>query len=270
MASQTSTKHGVGMTNAPGSPRVPDDTRVYAIGDIHGRADLVHDMMQRIAHDRNAASPVRETIVVFVGDYVDRGPDSAGVLDQIARRGPDSAGVLDQIARLSRDDSFTTCLLKGNHEVMFLDFLAEPSAFLHWAMNGGLSTLESYDIDVAAMSQDNPERLRQMVLEAIPDAHLELLRNLKTSVVVGDYMFVHAGVRPGVPLDAQAEQDLIWIREPFLDFEGDLGKIVVHGHTPTNEPDIRSNRIDIDTLAWRSGTLTALVLENVSRRFLQT
>jgi serine/threonine protein phosphatase 1 len=256
MASQTSTKHGVGMTNAPGSPRVPDDTRVYAIGDIHGRADLVHDMMQRIAHDRNAASPVRETIVVFVGDYVDRGPDSAGVLDQIAR--------------LSRDDSFTTCLLKGNHEVMFLDFLAEPSAFLHWAMNGGLSTLESYDIDVAALSQDNPERLRQMVLEAIPDAHLELLRNLKTSVVVGDYMFVHAGVRPGVPLDAQAEQDLIWIREPFLDFEGDLGKIVVHGHTPTNEPDIRSNRIDIDTLAWRSGTLTALVLENVSRRFLQT
>jgi serine/threonine protein phosphatase 1 len=99
---------------------------------------------------------------------------------------------------------------------------------------------------------------------------LKLLRGLETSVVVGDYMFVHAGVRPGVPLDAQLERDLIWIREPFLDFEGDLGKFVIHGHTPVPEPDIRVNRIDIDTLAWRSGTLTALVLEGADRRFLQT
>ena len=242
--------------NEPKEPRVPDGVRVYAIGDIHGRADLLADMMQRIMRDSNAAPPVRETILVFVGDYVDRGGDSAGVLDQLVR--------------LKGEERFTTHLLKGNHEVMFLDFLADASVFFQWEANGGVTTLESYDIDVAAAPEDSPERLRHMALEAIPDAHLKLLRGLETSVVVGDYMFVHAGVRPGVPLDAQLERDLIWIREPFLDFEGDLGKFVIHGHTPVAEPDIRVNRIDIDTLAWRSGTLTALVLKGADRRFLQT
>jgi len=256
MTNQTGPAQEPAADNGATSPRVPDDTRVYAIGDIHGRADLLSDIMQRISRDSNAAPPVRETILVFVGDYVDRGPDSAGVIDKLLT--------------LTRGDGYTTHLLKGNHEVMFLDFLAEPAAFFQWAMNGGVSTLESYDLDTAAVPEDRPERLRHMALEAIPDAHLKLLRGLKTSVVVGDYMFVHAGVRPGVPLDAQLEHDLIWIREPFLDYEGELGKLVIHGHTPVQEPDIRANRIDIDTLAWRSGTLTALVLEGSSRRFLQT
>lgn len=256
MASQTGAGQHQAADNGTKSPRVPDDKRVYAIGDIHGRADLLADIMQRISRDSNAAPAVRETILVFVGDYVDRGPDSAGVLDQLLK--------------LKSGDSYTTHLLKGNHEVMFLDFLAEPSAFFQWAANGGVTTLEAYDIDVAAAREQNPERLRHMALEAIPDSHLKLLRNLESSVIIGDYMFAHAGVRPGVPLDAQLERDLIWIREQFLNYEGDLGKFVVHGHTPVPEPDIRANRIDIDTLAWRSGTLTALVLEGAERRFLHT
>lgn len=256
MASETGSENGDGAQAGPKTPRVPDDIRVYAIGDIHGRADLLSEMMQRITRDSNAAPPVRETILVFVGDYVDRGADSAGVIDQLVA--------------LKGGDRFKTHLLKGNHEVMFLDFLAEPSAFFQWAANGGVTTLESYDIDVAAVPEDSPERLRHMALETIPDEHLKLLRSLETSVIIGDYMFAHAGVRPGVPLDAQLERDLIWIREPFLDYQGDLGKVVIHGHTPVPEPEIRANRIDIDTLAWRSGMLTALVLEGANRRFLQT
>ena len=238
------------------APQVPEGTRVYAIGDIHGRADLLADMTRRIAADCAAVPPARRTVLVFVGDYVDRGADSAGVIDQLLwlRANPD----------------YETHLLRGNHEVMFLDFLDDPAAFFQWAANGGVPTLASYDIDVDAMRDQLPAVLRDTAVSAIPDAHLELLRGLESVVVIGDYLFAHAGVRPGVPIEAQAEQDLIWIREPFLDYDGDLGKLVVHGHTPVSEPEIRSNRIDIDTLAWRSGTLTALVLEGASRRFLQT
>jgi len=238
------------------APQVPEGTRVYAVGDIHGRADLLADMTQRIAADCAAAPPVRRTVLVFVGDYVDRGADSAGVIDQLLR--------------LRANPDYETHLLKGNHEVMFLDFLEDPAAFFQWAANGGVPTLASYDIDVDAMRDQLPAVLRDTAVSAIPDAHLELLRGLESMVVIGDYLFAHAGLRPGVPIEAQAEQDLIWIREPFLDYDGDLGKLVVHGHTPVSEPEIRSNRIDIDTLAWRSGTLTALVLEGESRRFLQT
>ncbi len=256
MASETGAVRASGPQQQPDGPRVPDNVRVYAIGDIHGRADLLGNMMQRIFDDSNAAAPARDTILVFVGDYIDRGPDSAGVLDQLIE--------------LKNDERFTTYLLKGNHEVMFLDFLAEPSMFFQWAINGGVTTLESYGIDVVAARDESPQRLRQITLAAVPDSHLVLLRNLENSRTIGDYMFAHAGVRPGVPLDAQQEEDLIWIREPFLDFEGDFGKTIIHGHTPVPEPDIRANRIDIDTLAWRSGVLTALVLEGAQRRFLQT
>jgi serine/threonine protein phosphatase 1 len=238
------------------APQVPDGTRVYAVGDIHGRADLLADMTQRIAADCAAAPPVRRNVLVFVGDYVDRGADSSGVIDQLLR--------------LRANPDYETHLLKGNHEVMFLDFLEDPAAFFQWAANGGVPTLASYDIDVDAMRDQLPAVLRDTAVSAIPDAHLELLRGLESMVVIGDYLFAHAGIRPGVSIEAQAEHDLIWIREPFLDHQGDLGKVVVHGHTPVPEPDIRSNRVNIDTLAWRNGTLTALVLEGDSRRFLQT
>ncbi len=253
MSSETSDQPGCMNSRAA---RVPEGTRVYAVGDIHGRADLLADMSQRIAADRAAAPPVRRTMLVFVGDYVDRGADSAGVIDQLLR--------------LRANPDYETHLLKGNHEVMFLDFLDDPAAFFQWAANGGVPTLASYDIDAEAMRDQLPVALRDTAVSAIPDAHLELLRGLESMVVIGDYLFAHAGIRPGVPIEAQAEHDLIWIREPFLDHEGDLGKVVVHGHTPVPEPEIRSNRVNIDTLAWRSGRLTALVLEGGSRRFLQT
>lgn len=236
--------------------RVPEGVRVYAVGDIHGRADLLDDMMQLVETDSEAVVPARETILVFIGDYVDRGPDSAGVIDRLLT--------------LVRDRRYRTHLLKGNHEVMFLNFLEDPAALFQWAVNGGAATMESYDIDVQAMQMEPSEDLRQLALAAIPADHLKLLRNLETFVVIGDYLFVHAGVRPGVPLAEQSEDDMVWIREPFLEHEGDLGKFVIHGHTPVREPDIRTNRIDIDTLAWRSGKLTTLVLEGASRRFLTT
>lgn len=240
------------------SARVPDGVRIYAVGDIHGRADLLVRMLHLIEADGNAAMAVRETMLVFIGDYVDRGPDSAGVIDKLLS--------------LKRDSRYTCHLLKGNHEVMFMDFLEDPAAFLHWAVNGGVETLESYGVDVAAIAEGEggADALGQAAIAAIPDAHLALLANLETWVTVGDYLFVHAGIRPGVPLEAQVDQDLIWIREPFLDYEGDFGKVVVHGHTPVRAPEVRANRIDIDTLAWRSDTLTALVVEGNSRRFLQT
>lgn len=239
--------------------RVPDGLRVYAVGDIHGRADLLARMLHLIADDSNGAEPVSETVLVFIGDYVDRGPDSAGVLDQLLS--------------MRREGRYTCRFLKGNHEAMFMDFLSDPTAFLAWAVNGGVETLESYGIDVGPIAEGpgGAEALGRAARAAVPEAHINLLNKLETHVSLGDYLFVHAGIRPGVPLEAQAERDLIWIREPFLDYEGDLGKVVVHGHTPVRDgPEVRANRIDIDTLAWRSGTLTALVLEGESRRFLQT
>lgn len=259
MASEPSLKPQAAPGDRVPPARVPDGLRVYAIGDIHGRADLLLRMLHLIEADGNAAAPVRETVLVFIGDYVDRGPDSAGVIDTLLS--------------LKRDRRYTCYLLKGNHEVMFMDFLDDPAVFLHWAINGGVETLESYGIDVGAITGglEGAETLGRAARASIPDAHLALLANLETWVTLGDYLFVHAGVRPGVPLEAQADEDLIWIREPFLDYEGDFGKVVVHGHTPVrNGPEVRTNRIDIDTLAWRSGTLTALVLEGASRRFLQT
>lgn len=238
--------------------RVDDDMRVYAIGDIHGRADLLRRMMHLIERDSNDASPVRETVLVFIGDYVDRGPDSAGVIDLLLQ--------------VSSDSDYRTHALKGNHEVMFLEFLSDPTALFQWAANGGAETLESYgiDVDAAAHRPDGAEKLRRTALSVIPDDHLAFLSQLEIAVQIGDYVFVHAGIRPGVPLEEQDEHDMIWIREPFLDHSGDFGKVVVHGHTPVREPEIKSNRIDIDTLAWRSGQLTALVLENGAMRFLST
>jgi len=247
-----------GAADEANAARVPDGTRVYAIGDIHGRADLLTRMLHLIEADGNGAPAVREMILIFVGDYVDRGPDSSGVIDSLLS--------------LKRDSRYSCHLLKGNHEVMFMDFLEDPAAFLHWAINGGVETLESYGIDVGAIAEGRggAEALGRAAHAAIPNAHLVLLANLETWVTVGDYLFVHAGIRPGMPLEAQVDQDLIWIRQPFLDCENDFGKVVVHGHTPVSEPEVRPNRIDIDTLAWRSGKLTALVLEGNSRRFLQT
>jgi serine/threonine protein phosphatase 1 len=224
--------------------------RVYAVGDIHGRLDLLDRLLAQITA-YEAARPSPRTLLVFLGDYIDRGPDSRGVIERLLHGLPQGAE-----ARF----------LRGNHEWMMLRCLAAPGYFPNWGMNGGWETLESYGVS-GRLASDTREMVSQLAVE-LPDAHLDFLQGLETSLTVGDYFFVHAGVRPGVALDQQAEQDLLFIREPFLSHDGAFGKIVVHGHTPVREPEIRENRIGIDTGAVFTGRLTALRLEEDRREFL--
>jgi serine/threonine protein phosphatase 1 len=232
--------------------KVPDGVRVYAIADVHGRVDLLDGMLSRIDSDL-AARPVPNPVQVFLGDYIDRGPASRDVLDRLVDR-----------ARMRG-----TVFLKGNHEVLALDFLTDPTVLDEWRQYGGLVTLASYGLR-SLMSGDEKERteLSHALAQALPEAHYNFLSSLALSFTCGDFFFVHAGVRPGVPLRTQNAQDLLWIRDDFLRFEGDLGKTIVHGHTPVLKPDIRSNRINIDTAAYATGRLTCLVIEDEELRFL--
>jgi serine/threonine protein phosphatase 1 len=229
----------------------PADTRVYAIGDVHGRDDLLGDLADRIEQDlRSAPSSV---ITVLVGDYVDRGPSSKAVLERLAA------------------SRFPTPIraLRGNHEEMFLEFLGETKTLERWRKLGGLETLHSYGVDVApAMRGEGFEEAGQALSRALPASHLAFLRQTLLSVEIGDYFFCHAGVMPGVPLHQQRPEHLMWIREPFLRDDSRREKIVVHGHTPVARPDVRPYRINIDTGAFASSLLTCLVLEGPDRRFL--
>jgi serine/threonine protein phosphatase 1 len=233
-------------------PRIPAGRRVYAVGDIHGRADLLAELFKRIDDDLRSR-PKTNAIQVFLGDYIDRGPHSREVIDLL----------------LARRGSHRTMFLKGNHEDCVLRVLTDPSAFSEWKMIGGLSTILSYGV-VAIGHHDTQShsRMAAAVAEAIPESHHSFLRSLKLSFSVGDYFFAHAGVRPGIPLATQSPQDLLWIRDDFLLHEEDFGKIIVHGHTPAMEPEIRRNRINIDTGAYATGRLTCLVLENDQLSFL--
>lgn len=232
------------------APRGPDGCRVYAIGDIHGRADLLGRLHGLIAQDARRR-PAGRTVVVYIGDYVDRGPESAAVIDLLLRGPP---------------DGIEARFIKGNHEDFLLRFLDDPAVWSHWSANGGEETLESYGIDPC----EAPGELRRRLAEALPPRHLDFLRALATHHVEGDYFFVHAGVRPGIPFADQRESDLLWIRDEFLGSDEPFGKIVVHGHSIQAAPDIRPNRIGIDTGAYRTGRLTCLVIEGDTRRFLET
>ncbi len=232
-----------------------DDMRLYVIGDIHGRSDLLDRMIDRINSDVEKHGH-REALTITLGDYVDRGPDSRGVLD-----------------RLSRNPFSTWYVpLRGNHEVLFETFLRDPSMAIHWRTFGGLQTLHSYGVRVAdVMRGKGFEEAARALSAAVPAEHLAFFASLKNSVTVRDFFFCHAGIRPGVPLDRQHINDLSWIREDFLNSEHDFGKMVIHGHSPNEWPDVRRNRVNIDTGAFATNRLTCLVIEVGGRgRFLFT
>jgi serine/threonine protein phosphatase 1 len=243
--------------NSTAVPAVPAGQRIYAIGDIHGRLDLLDQLLRMIALDDAEQKPLERRTLVFLGDYVDRGPDSAGVIDRLLTGLP---------------ETFEPIFLKGNHEEMLLQSLTESMMVSSWLANGGAQTLVSYGVlrdDYSGMSLRTAD-VGPALAAALPERHLAFLRQLKITATFGDYFFVHAGVLPGVALDSQEEEDCLFIREPFLSHRGSFGKIVVHGHTPVQEPEVRSNRIGIDTGGFFTGRLTALRLEGEYRGFLAT
>lgn len=238
-------------------PRVPDGVRVYAVGDVHGRVDLLKQLEQRIVDDAARLPDACCNLLVYLGDYVDRGFDSRQVLEHLCAPPP---------------ESFDRVLLLGNHDQWLRSFLEGEPVGDSWLRFGGDATLLSYGVPLAF---DQPEDSRLAAAQAalvtkMPPSHRALLHSLELMVAMGDYLFVHAGLRPGVPLDKQSEQDVIWIREPFLSWGGDFGKVVVHGHTVEEAPVLRRNRIGIDTGACYNGNLTCLILEGSSRRFIGT
>jgi serine/threonine protein phosphatase 1 len=234
------------------APRTPEGVRIYAVGDIHGRADLLEQVLASIDADI-AAYPAGRVIQIFLGDYIDRGRHSRQVVDALIRR----AG------------THRIVCLKGNHETYVSDFIRDPAILGQWRYFGGLETLVSYGLSPSINAQEDEQRaLAEAFNAALPHSHRHFLWNLKPAFVCGDYFFAHAGVRPGVPLSKQQEQDLLWIRDDFLLCEENFGKIVVHGHTPVKKPDIRQNRINIDTGAYATGTLTCLVLEGEDITFI--
>jgi serine/threonine protein phosphatase 1 len=234
-------------------PQVPAGTRVYAVGDIHGRSDLL-DVLHALIGEDLERSPVEKAVIVYVGDYVDRGTDSAGVLDRLCGAPPPGA---------------TRVLLKGNHEAMLLRFLEEPETGALWRQYGGMETLLSYRVDVTkAIAAGGLKALAEEFARLLPPSHLRFLQSLKTFATIGDYFFCHAGVRPGAPLVQQREADLLWIRDAFLKSNRCFGKMVVHGHTPAEEPEVRPNRICVDTGAYATHRLTCAVFEGEDRRFL--
>lgn len=221
--------------------------RVYAIGDVHGCADRLERLLRLITDDASAA-PEPHRRLIFLGDYVDRGPDSRGAIDRVLASTPLLA---------------ETVALMGNHEAMMLAALDRPGdaeAVSLWLANGAPATLASYGVDLSLPAARWANH--------VGETHLGFLRRLTRSHVEGAYMFVHAGIRPGVPIALQDERDLMWIREPFLSSQDDHGVVVVHGHTPMREPVVRPNRIGIDTGAVYGGRLTALVLWADRMRFL--
>jgi serine/threonine protein phosphatase 1 len=229
-------------------PSLPEGVRVYAISDIHGRSDLLQQLFTVIDVDLARSRPER-AIQVFLGDYVDRGPDSRGVLDLL----------------IERRQSHETVFLKGNHEAFMLDVLREPAKLQDWRQYGGLLTLMSYGMRPTMNPSDEEQvELIKALSEAVPADHMRFLHGLESSFSCGDFFFVHAGVRPGIPLDLQREDDMFWIREEFLNSEINFGKYIVHGHTPVSAVDIRPNRINIDTGAYATGNLTLLTIQGDS------
>ena len=229
--------------------------RAYAVGDIHGRVDLLEHLLAKIHADLQHR-PAPKTLLVFVGDLVDRGPSSAQVIERL---------------RCYRRDGVRPVFLLGNHEEVLLRIIAGDSSVVEsWLKFGGLQCLQSYGVTLASIRGRSAEQVVEIVRASVPPEHVEFLESFADSCRFGDYLFVHAGIRPGVEVDQQSQADLRWIREPFLFDERDHGFVVVHGHTITDEVEERPNRIGIDTGAYRSGVLTALAIESTERWLIDT
>jgi serine/threonine protein phosphatase 1 len=243
-----------GGRSDPRRPEVPAGYRLYAIGDVHGRDDLIEDLLGRIEADSLERGPANR-VLVFLGDLVDRGPASAGVVERL---------------RTYRPDGTRLVFLAGNHEEVLLRILdGETRLIPDWLRFGGAECLRSYGADPQRLRKLAPERALETIRAAIPAAHVEFLRSFDDTFRAGDYLFVHAGIRPGIPLAEQSPSDLRWIREPFLTDRAEHGFLVVHGHTIREAVDERANRIGIDTGAYRTGILTALALEGADRWFIE-
>jgi serine/threonine protein phosphatase 1 len=234
---------------------VPPGIRIYAVGDVHGRLDLLLDLLDRIEADSRARAPA-ETWIIMLGDLIDRGPDSKGVIDFFLKSQPAFAQYR---------------FLAGNHEEAMLQSLGERAdpRETGWLRFGGMEALRSYDVPDSAL-ETRGWLLSDELRRYVPQAHLDFIASFEETIVIGDYLFVHAGIRPGVALQRQRRKDLLWIRQGFLDDETDHGHIVVHGHSITPQPVFARNRIGIDTGAYLSGMLTALGLEGGDQWVLQT
>lgn len=241
--------------NEPDAPAGAPGYRAYAIGDIHGRLDLLEELLAKI-HAELQRHPSPKTLLVFVGDLIDRGPSSAQVIERL--RNYSRAGI-------------QPVFLLGNHEEVLLRILrGESSLIAKWLWFGGAACLESYGVDPAGLTHLGEADALKFVRSVIPRAHVEFLEHFDDSCRFGDYLFVHAGIRPGVVLEQQSQSDIRWIRDPFLLDETDHGFVVVHGHTIAEEVEQRPNRIGIDTGAYRTGVLTALAIERSDRWLLDT
>lgn len=233
--------------------RAPDGMRLYAVGDIHGRRDLLTAMhahiMDEILRDRPS-----DWRIVYLGDYEDRGPDSRGVIEFLSRTCGSDKRVI---------------ALAGNHDLGLLDYLGSIKTDRMFLDNGGMATVRSYGVSPDFLSREKAMATHEAFRRAIPASHIDFLRNLPLTASFGDFFFCHAGVRPGVPLDAQEPHDLVWIRDIFHRHVGLYSKIVVHGHTPVGEAEIMPNRVNLDTGAWLSGRLTALAVDGDRKRLLE-
>lgn len=242
---------------APAIPTVPDDEVVWAIGDIHGRLDLLVPLVETVLDDA-AATDARRKVIVFLGDYIDRGPDSRGVLKYLVQR--------------QTHEDVEWRFLKGNHEEAMLKFMAEPGFGPNWCEYGGDAALESYGLKPPEMKHRTEAwaRVAADLEHRVTADERAFLETLEYSLAIGDYFFAHAGARPGISLERQSERDLMWIRGTFLDDPAAFEKVVVHGHTPTAQVHADHRRISVDTKAYASGVLTALRLQGQDRTTIQT
>jgi serine/threonine protein phosphatase 1 len=239
--------------------RVPDGVRVYCVGDIHGRADLLTALHRGIKADaaQSGADAIQRNVVVYVGDYIDRGMQSREVIDHL---------LSDPLP------DFEKIYLKGNHDDALLQFLRDAEFGPLWFSYGGDATVLSYGVRMSPskVGRERFEDMRKQLEANLPPAHLEFLQSLQMVWECGDYLFVHAGFKPGVAIQQQKPDDMLWIREEFLDSRYDFGRLVVHGHSVTDTPELKPNRIGIDTGAYASDTLTCLILEGDTRHFIST